>query len=61
MIDRDVGAGNILLSGNLNHFTTTSFVKIDYGRVISIDSAQRELICWKARKEFCYHGINVES
>eukprot|EP01084_Bolivina_argentea_P090814 163552_1 len=58
MIDRDVGCANILMAGNLLNYESTSFIKVDYGEVVSINSARKQLVNGNLRRKFCHFGVN---
>ena len=59
MIDRDVHGANIMIGGDLSRWQSTTFVKIDYGMVISKHSARSELADPAQRLNFCHWGRNV--
>ena len=60
-IDRDFKAANTLITGDLSHPSTTTYIKIDYGSTISIDNAIKELSTSHGRSNgFCHWGSNVK-
>ena len=60
-VDRDFRLSNVLITGNLSHPNTTTYVKIDYGAAIKAKYAVSELITERGRKHgFCQFGSNVK-
>eukprot|EP01083_Nonionella_stella_P265798 899927_1 len=56
-IDGDVSLKNVVVSGNPNHYKTTSFIKIDYGTAMHKDNVRRQLGDYEGRKiGFCHFG-----
>ncbi len=50
----------IMLSGNIEHWQTTSFVKIDNGIAITTTGAKFQLLDHDEREEFCHFGTHVK-
>eukprot|EP01084_Bolivina_argentea_P067284 122555_1 len=57
-IDRDVKTKNIMLSGNIKQWQTTSFVKIDNGIAMTMKGAKYQLLDFEERQEFCHFGTH---
>ena len=60
-VDRDFRLSNALITGNLSHPNSTTYVKIDYGAAIKRKHAVAELLTDNGRKYgFCHFGYNVK-
>eukprot|EP01084_Bolivina_argentea_P293754 505297_1 len=60
LIDRDVRLTNIMMAGDLRYYTTTTFIKIDYGTAIDKRVAIKQIVDYTGRETtFCNSGSHA--